>query len=96
MVPTLRHGDWLVALRTRRVRPGQIVLAGHPSRPGFLLVKRVARRCDGGWWLESDFPDGPGVTDSRHFGPVPAGSVVGLVLLRYWPSPKIFIRNDPR
>ena len=95
MVPTLRHGDWLLALRTRRVRPGQIVLAEHPSRPGFLLVKRAARRCDGGWWLESDFPDGPGVTDSRHFGPVPAGAVVGLVLLRYWPRPKIFTHHVP-
>jgi hypothetical protein len=46
MVPALRPGDWLLAWRTRRVRPGQVVLAIHPGRPGFLLVKRVA------WWEE--------------------------------------------
>ena len=44
MVPALLPGDWLLAWRTRRVRPGQVVLAWHPQRPGFLLVKRVA------WW----------------------------------------------
>ena len=44
MVPALLPGDWLLAWRTQRVRPGQLVLAWHPGRPGFLLVKRVA------WW----------------------------------------------
>ncbi|MBO0805389.1 MAG: S26 family signal peptidase [Nocardiopsaceae bacterium] len=91
MVPSLRHGDWLIGLRTRRIRPGQIVLATHPERPGLLLVKRVASRApDGGWRLASDFPDAPGATDSRHFGPVPPDLVVGRVLARYWPRPKIY------
>jgi nickel-type superoxide dismutase maturation protease len=90
MVPTFRDGDWLLALRTRRIRPGQIVLAWHPSRPDFQLVKRAARHVDGGWWLESDFPDAPGVADSRRFGPVPDDLIIGRVLLRYWPRPKIF------
>jgi nickel-type superoxide dismutase maturation protease len=96
MVPALRHGDWLLALRCRLVRPGQIVLAEHPSRPGFLLVKRAVRREAGGWWLASDFPDAPGARDSRHFGPVPDSAVVGPVLLRYWPRPAIFFPNVPR
>ena len=52
MTPALRPGDWLIAWRTGRVRPGQVVLAWHPQRPGFLLVKRVAWREPGGWWLE--------------------------------------------
>jgi nickel-type superoxide dismutase maturation protease len=90
MVPALRHGDWLVALRTRRIRPGQIVLAAHPERPGFLLVKRAGKRARNGWWLVSDFPDAPGATDSRHFGPVAPEQVIGRVLARYWPRPKIF------
>jgi len=90
MVPALRHGDWLLALRTRRVRPGQIVLAFHPSRPGFLLVKRAQRRAAGGWWLASDFPDAPGAADSRSFGPVAPEQVVGRVLVRYWPRPRVF------
>lgn len=93
MAPTLRHGDWLIALRTRRVRPGQIVLALHPERPGFQIVKRAARREGGGWWLESDFPDAPGARDSRHFGPVAPERVVGRVLVRYWPRPTIFSPN---
>ena len=58
MEPALRPGDWLLVRRTRRIRPGQIVLARHPGRPEMLLVKRAARRVDGGWWLESDNPDG--------------------------------------
>lgn len=93
MAPSLRHGDWVIALRTRRIGPGQVVLARHPERPGFLLVKRAARRQGAGWWLESDFGDAPGVTDSRHFGPVAPGQVVGRVLVRYWPKPAIVFPN---
>jgi len=83
MEPALRPGDWLVARRTRRVRAGQIVLARHPGRPDLLIVKRAARRVDGGWWLESDNPDG-GAVDSRRFGAVPQELIVGRVLGRYW------------
>ena len=90
MVPALRPGDWLLARRTRRIRPGQIVLARHPERPGMLLVKRAARRVPGGWWLESDNP-GAGAVDSRRFGPVPEALVVGRVLFRYRRS-----RSAPR
>lgn len=84
MLPALRPGDWLIARRTHRIRPGQVVLAWHPSRDGLLLVKRAARRVDGGWWLESDFPEAPGAADSRAFGVVPDDKVVGRVLARYW------------
>jgi nickel-type superoxide dismutase maturation protease len=90
MVPALRPGDWLLAKRTRRVRPGQVVLAWHPGRPGFLLVKRVAwweegnGDSAGGWWLASDNPIA-GAVDSARFGPVPAELIVARVLLRYWP-----------
>jgi hypothetical protein len=96
MLPALRDGDWLIAWRTRRIRPGQVVLAwmpprggmpphgGQPGRPGLLLVKRAARRAGGGWWLESDFPEAPGAVDSSGFGPVPDELIVGRVLARYW------------
>ena len=73
MEPALRPGDWLLVRRTRRIRAGQIVLARHPGRPDMLIVKRAARRVDGGWWLESDNPDA-GAVDSRRFGAVPAPS----------------------
>ena len=84
MEPALRPGDWLLACRTRRVRPGQVVLAWHPQRPGFLLVKRAAWREDGGWWLASDNP-AAGAVDSARFGLVAPGQIVAVVLLRYWP-----------
>jgi nickel-type superoxide dismutase maturation protease len=83
MLPALRPGDWLLVRRTRRIRAGQIVIARHPGQPALLLVKRAARRIDGGWWLESDNPDA-GAVDSRRFGPVPAALVEGRVLVRYW------------
>ena len=84
MEPALRPGDWLLARRTARVRPGQVVLAWHPERPGFLLVKRVAWREADGWWLASDNP-AAGAVDSARFGPVPDEKIVALVLARYWP-----------
>ena len=59
------------------------MLARHPGRPEMLLVKRAARRVDGGWWLESDKP-GAGAVDSRRFGPVPGPFIEGRVLARYW------------
>ncbi len=83
MEPALRPGDWLLVLRTRRISPGQIVLARYPARPDMLIVKRAARLLDAGWWLESDNPDA-GAVDSRRFGPVPASLIEGRVLARYW------------
>ena len=83
MLPALRPGDWLIAWRTRRIRPGQVVLAWHPARADFLLVKRAVRCVDGGWWLESDNP-AAGAVDSNRFGPVPEELIVGRVLVRYY------------
>ena len=84
MLPALHPGDWLLAWRTRRIKPGQIVLAWHPEQPGFLLVKRAAWRETGGWWLASDNA-AAGAVDSARFGAVPAEKVVAVVLFRYWP-----------
>jgi nickel-type superoxide dismutase maturation protease len=88
MEPSLRPGDWLLVWRglrpTRppRIRAGQIVVARHPGRADFLLVKRAVRRADGGWWLESD-NHGARAVDSRSFGVVPCDLIRGRVLLRY-------------
>jgi nickel-type superoxide dismutase maturation protease len=83
MEPALRPGDWLLVRRTQRISPGQIVLARHPDRQDMLIVKRAARRVEGGWWLESDNP-GAGAVDSRRFGTVPGPLILGRVLARYW------------
>jgi nickel-type superoxide dismutase maturation protease len=90
MEPALQPGDWLLAWRglplagsrPPRIRPGQIVVAWHPGRPEFLLVKRAVRRQDGGWWLESD-NRAAGAVDSRSFGAVPDRLIAGRVLVRY-------------
>jgi nickel-type superoxide dismutase maturation protease len=95
MLPGIRPGDWLLARRATRVRPGQVVLAWHPERPGFLLVKRVAWREDGGWWLVSDNPFAAGAADSARFGPVPRDDIVAVVLLRYWPLRRSSPRRAP-
>jgi phage repressor protein C with HTH and peptisase S24 domain len=79
MVPTLRHGDAVLVLRTSRVRPGDVVVARFSDVPG-LVVKRAVRRAGTGWWVEGDndlVPD-----DSRRYGPA---QIVGRVLLRWWP-----------
>jgi hypothetical protein len=56
-----------------------------PARADLLIVKRAARRVDGGWWLESDNP-AAGAVDSRRFGAVPAPLIEGRLLARYWRS----------
>jgi nickel-type superoxide dismutase maturation protease len=93
MEPALRPGDCLLIRRTRRIRAGQVVVARHPDRPEMLLVKRAARRADGGWWLESDNP-GAGAVDSRRFGAVPGPLIEGRVLVRYWRA-RSLLPNGP-
>ena len=93
MEPALLPGDCLLIRRTRRIRPGQVVVARHPDRPEMLLVKRAARRADGGWWLESDNP-GAGAVDSRRFGAVPGPLIEGRVLVRYWRA-RSLLPNGP-
>ena len=85
MSPTVRDGDRLLVRRVRAVsavRPGDVVLARFPARPGLLVVKRVVRAVEGGHWVQGD---NPGVTDdSRAFGPA---VVVGRVVARLRPRP---------
>lgn len=92
MEPSLFPGDWLLAwrgvraARPPRVRPGQLVIAGLPADPDFLLVKRAQELLPGGWWLVSDNPVA-GTADSYAFGPVPPGLIRARVLLRYGRRP---------
>ena len=89
MEPALLPGDWLLVGRGRgaraaTVKPGQLVIARHPGLPEMLLVKRIAWREAGGWFLTSDNP-GAGGVDSFRFGVVPPTLIEGRILLRYWP-----------
>jgi len=87
MVPTLRDGDRCLVRWRAPIRPGQLVVAQHPERPDLLIVKRVVRRLDGGWWVGSDNPFAGG--DSEEFGPIPDRLVLGRVLVRYWPLRRV-------
>jgi phage repressor protein C with HTH and peptisase S24 domain len=79
MVPTLRHGDAVLASPSRRVRPGDVVIARFRARPDLLVVKRAVRPYRDGWWLQGD---NPAVTDdSRRYG---VADVLGRVRLRYF------------
>jgi nickel-type superoxide dismutase maturation protease len=94
MAPTFRPGDWAVAVRAGRPRPGDVVVLRHPLRPSVEMVKRVVAgpgdTAPGGmtlrgdeWFVAGDRRDAS--TDSRSLGPVPAGAVAGRVVLVYWP-----------
>jgi nickel-type superoxide dismutase maturation protease len=84
MLPSLRPGDCLLVSARTGLDVGDVVVARRPGVPGLLLVKRVVRREDAGWWLLSDNA-AAGLDDSRAFGVLPDACVVGKVLLRYYP-----------
>ncbi|HEX8100917.1 MAG TPA: signal peptidase I [Actinomycetota bacterium] len=97
MEPTLRAGDYLIAIRSERPRRGALVVVKHPARPRLDLVKRVTgvpgdhvdghRLSDREHWVVGDNPAAS--TDSRTLGPIPDGMVRGIVVLRYWPRSRI-------
>ena len=79
MLPTLAHGQQVLVARFRvEPRIGDIVLALHPLREGFLIVKRIARVDAAGAFLLGDNPSA--TTDSRDFGSVPLERLVGRVV----------------
>jgi len=101
MSPTLKPGDYLVAVRSRTVRPGSLVVVEHPDRPGYEMVKRVAATpgeriedrvlSSNEYWVTGDNPDGS--TDSRTFGPINSDDIRGRVVLRYWPRFALTLGN---
>lgn len=67
MVPALAPGDGVVAVRSGKVRRGQIRCFEHPDRPGFWLIKRVGDVRGDRFEAVSDNP-AAGAVDSRRFG----------------------------
>jgi signal peptidase S26 family len=99
MTPTLEPGDRLLvdtaAYRARPPAIGDLVVFPDPESSGRLLVKRVAGApTDPGATGGSIPPGGVFVVgdaphlsrDSRAFGPVPVGRLVGQVWFRYGPA----------
>ena len=60
----------------RRCDPGDIVLARFRSMPDLLVLKRVARPHEDGWWLASDNPYAGGDSTSHGVADVEARVVV--------------------
>ncbi len=79
MLPALRPGDGLIAVRTERIRRGEVRVFEHPDRPGFWLVKRVGHIRGGRFEAVSDHPDA-GAVDSRRFGDVPIAGTYRVVV----------------
>jgi signal peptidase I len=93
MAPTLLPGDWALAVATRSIRRGDVVVVEHPERMGYEMVKRVVggpgdrvgdrQLGDDEWWVEGDRADAS--TDSRGFGPLRRDGLKAKVLLVYAP-----------
>ncbi|MDQ4097398.1 MAG: nickel-type superoxide dismutase maturation protease [Actinomycetota bacterium] len=83
MTPTLEPGDRVLAVRTRRVRAGDLVIVPDPRLGSRMVVKRVAAASAEGLALRGD--NAAASTDSRVFGAVPLASVRGRVVYRYHP-----------
>jgi nickel-type superoxide dismutase maturation protease len=86
MLPTLRHGDWLLIQYVKSpdvVREGDVVILRHPLQQDLLIVKRAVERREGGWWVLGDntFAE----SDSRQFGTVPDELVLARGLGRFRP-----------
>ncbi|MBH5336947.1 nickel-type superoxide dismutase maturation protease [Streptomyces pactum] len=86
MTPTLLPGDRLVIRYGATLRPGNVVMLRHPFQQDLWIVKRLAERRDGGWWVLGDNPFA--TPDSREFGVVPDELVVGRAVLRLRPVPR--------
>lgn len=87
MEPTLREGDRLLVRHGGAPRQGHLAVVRLPGRP--IGVKRLARRDQGGWWVERDNPS-EGV-DSWLVGAVADEDVIATVVARLWP-----LRGRPR
>lgn len=84
MVPELADGDEVLVQEygCAPVRIGDVVLVRHPTVAGTNIIKRVGDLRDGGdLWLLGDNADAS--TDSRHFGVVPRGRLIGRVVARF-------------
>jgi len=97
MDPLLEDGAWAVLLPWpgRMPRLGQVVVAEHPARAGFEVIKRVGAvsRQRELVWLTGD--DRECSTDSDDFGPITKRQVVGPVIAVLRPGRPRLIRVEP-
>jgi phage repressor protein C with HTH and peptisase S24 domain len=77
MEPTLLHGETVLAIRKIRPVAGNLVIVRHDNKE---KIKRVHRVKHGLLYVVGD--NQAASTDSRHFGWLPATSVIAVVV---WP-----------
>ena len=90
MLPTLQPGDrlWVdpAAYRDRPPRAGEIVVLVDPEEGKRWLVKRVRSVDAVSATVDVRGDAADTARDSRRFGPVPMGSVIGRVYRLYYPG----------
>jgi signal peptidase I len=89
--------DRVVALKYVLVSParGDLVVFHAPTRaraacglmPGAILIKRITRIVKGRYFLRGD--NAGASCDSRVWGTVPRGNLIGRVVATYWPLGRI-------
>lgn len=84
MEPGLAHSDLLVVSARVKPRPGDVVVL---RARGVEMVKRVTSVNDGYATFEGDNRNG-----SMSFVE-PVEHVAGVVVLRYWPKPRVLLRR---
>ena len=81
MAPVLRDGDDVIVDGKAPVNIGDVVIARHPFRESVEMAKRVTGiDANGKFFLVGDNADES--TDSRTFGPVSGGLILGKVVAR--------------
>lgn len=77
MLPTLKPGELLIGIRTKRVRPGDIVILNHK---GLDKVKRIKKITKDSIYILGDNPKSS--SDSRDFGYISRDKIVAKLI---WP-----------
>ncbi|RMG28072.1 MAG: nickel-type superoxide dismutase maturation protease [Methanobacteriota archaeon] len=80
MEPFLRPGQFAIIRKTKQVKIGDVICFPDPQNPKLLLIKRVQAIND-----NSAFVIGDNLTksrDSRHFGMISKGSIIGKLLFK--------------
>ncbi len=81
MLPTLKSGQVVLVVRTRKISVGQVAVAFMRGRE---VIKRIVDIKKGQVYMHGDNAESS--TDSRTLGPIPDTKVEGIVI---WPNTQL-------